>query len=516
MFCSPPSKSIRFLLGLNPRRATLVLPFLVLCIHGSHLEAAVPVIEFSATGYAIEENAGALNVRVFRSGDFSGTSSVLFGTRDVTALTGVDYIGTNGTLTFAPGESNLTINIPLLDNASPQASRSFNLSLSNFSNAIPGLQSNATVTVLDDETSGVLDPWFDPGLGANKDIFALGLLTDGRILVGGQFTKWNNISGVANFTVLRPDGSPADEFAHPNAAVYAIANVTNGILLGGDFTSVGGTARSYLARIVTSGWLETNWVPASINNSLRAIIVQPDGKILIAGRFTQVGGQTRNRLARLNADGSLDTTFVPVSGANNSIRGMALQSDGRILIGGQFTTYDGVTRSNIARVMPNGTLDTTFNPGAGADRQVRSIAVQDDGKILIGGDFENYNGAVRSCVARLFANGALDPDFDTGPSTNDFVRTVVPAPGGKVWIGGSFDFRGGAARSYLALVNSNGLADPLVADASFEVDTFLVQPDGQTLVAGDFSSIIGFATPRIARLDTMPRRPRLELTGTTS
>ena len=490
------------------RRRQLSGLFAVLAVlfFTSATPAAVPVIEWSASGYAVAENAGTLTVRATRGGDLSGTSAVAFASTNGTAADGVDFTGVSGTLLFAPGESNRTVNIPLLDNASAQAVRVFSLRLAAFTNAVPGLQSNATVTILDDETSAVLDPWFDPALGANKDIFTLGLLADGRILVGGQFTKWNNQAGVANLIVLRPDGGTEIPFTFPNntpdAAVYAVAALTNGFLIGGDFTVVGGTARTYLARMMSGGGLETNWVPASINNTLRALAVQPDGKILIAGRFTQVGGQPRNRIARLHADGSLDTSFAPASGANNSIRSLALQPDGRVLIGGQFTTFDGVTRSNLARLQTNGLLDLTFNPGAGADKQVRSVAVQADGKILIGGDFENYSGTPRSCVARLFPDGALDPAFDTGPSTNDFARVVAPAAGGKVWIGGSFDFRGGAARSHLALVDGNGLADSFVADAGFEVDAILTQPDGQTLVAGDFGSIIGFPTPRLARLNT--------------
>ncbi len=478
--------------------------------------AAVPVIEWSARAYAVAENAGTVAVRVARSGELSGTSVVSFASTNGTAVEGVDYTGVAGTLTFNPGETNQTVSVPLLDNAAPQAGRFFNLFLFNPSNSVPGLQSNATVTILDDQTSAVLDAWFDPGLGANKDIFALGLMADGRILVGGQFTKWNNITGLANFTVLQPDGALDPAFAGtasvPDSTVYAVATTADGgIFIGGDFTSVGGIARSYFARVKPGGGTDTNFIPAAINNGLRAINVQPDGKILIAGRFTQVGGQPRNRVARLNADGSLDLTFAPASGADNAIRGMALQPDGRVLIGGQFTNFDGVTRTRLARLLTNGTLDTAFDPGTGADKQVRSVAVQEDGKILIGGEFENYNGALRSCVARLFSDGALDPGFDAGPSTNDQIRVVAPAPDGKVWIGGNFSFAGGAPRSYLALLGTNGLADPFSADAGFEVDTILTQPDEQTLVAGDFGSIIGRATPRIARLNTGPSVPRIQL-----
>ena len=491
------------------RRCTCVLfSALMLWLASSWTEAAAPAIEWSASAYAVTENAGTLEVRVLRSGDLAGTSVVAFASTNGTAASGVDYTGSAGTLTFLPNESNQVVNISLLDNASGQPSRFFNLRLSGLSNAVPGLQTNATVTVLDDETAAALDPWFDAGAGAGADIFALGLMADSRIVVGGQFTGFNGVPGLDYLAVLQPDGAVDAGFNSSDTAlngpVYAASSAADGSLfIGGEFTSVGGLPRSSFAKLKPGGGLDTNFMVAAVNNSLRAILVQPDGKILIAGRFTQVGGQPRNRIARLNSDGSLDTGFNPGGGANNAIRGMALQSDGRILIGGQFTTFDIYTRNRIARLQTNGTLDTTFNPGTGADAQVRSVAVQADGKILVGGDFEQFDGSDNSCVARLQSNGQTDTDFYAGLSLGDQIRAVAPAPGGKVWIGGSFISAGGAERYYLALLGPDGTADPFRADAGFEVNAILTQPDGQTLVAGDFGSIVGLPAGRLARLNTV-------------
>ena len=191
------------------------------------------------------------------------------------------------------------------------------------------------------------------------------------------------------------------------------------VLIGGTFTTVNGTGSRYVARLNADGSMDNTFAPgSSVNNDLRALVVQPDGKILIAGRFTTVAGQSRNRIARLNADGTLDTAFNPGTGANNNVRSMAIQADGRILIGGQFTTFNGASRVRVARLLSNGLLDTGFNPESGADDQVRAIAVQGDGMIYIGGDFEIYNGTNRSAVARLFARGSIPecqhPSFPWG------------------------------------------------------------------------------------------------------
>lgn len=355
--------------------------FSLLGLLASSGKAALPAVEWNASGYAVTESNLVFTVLAVRRGDLSGTTSVSVASTNGTASAGVDFSGVAGTLVFQPGESNQTVNIPLLDNASPQLSRSFGLSFAHFTNAVPGLQSNATVTILDDEAGAVLDPWFDAGSGANEDIFTLGLPVDGRILVGGQFTSFNGVAGLNYLAVLQPDGAVDPGFAFSNnlinGPVYAaVARADGRILIGGDFNSVGGQTRTFLAQLKSGGGLDTNFASVTINDSLRALLIQPDGRVVIAGRFTTVNGQPRNRLARLNADGSLDATFAPVSGANNSIRSLALQPDGRVIIGGQFTSYDGVVRGRIARLMTNGTLDTGFALGVGAARSTAPLREQ--------------------------------------------------------------------------------------------------------------------------------------------
>ena len=120
--------------------------------------------------------------------------------------------------------------------------------------------------------------------------------------------------------------------------------------------------------------LDTSFNPGA-NGSVCALAVQPDGKILVGGDFTTLGGggtgtTPRNRIGRLNADGSLDTSFNP--GANGGVYALAVQPDGKILVGGDFTTLGGggtgtTTRNCIGRLNADGSLDTSFNPGANGD-----------------------------------------------------------------------------------------------------------------------------------------------------
>lgn len=165
------------------------------------------------------------------------------------------------------------------------------------------------------------------------------------------------------------------------------------------------------------------------------LAVEPDGKIVAGGFFTLVGGASRPGVARLQPNGTPDAGFNPMG--NGVIRSAGVQTDGRILLTGSFTSVSGVSRRSVARVNADGTLDApdpSFNPGP--NDIVRSIALQSDGRILIGGNFTVVAGALRHRVARLNADGTLDTAFD--PNADDIVFGVFLQADGKVLIDGRF------------------------------------------------------------------------------
>ena len=201
------------------------------------------------------------------------------------------------------------------------------------------------------------------------------------------------------------------------------------ILVAGAFTGLGGgtgsTLRNRIGQLHPDGSLDTTF-DSGANGSVFAMAVQPDGKILVGGGFTALGGTAptvRNRIGRLHPDGSVDTTFNP--GANSLVYALALQPDGKILVGGVFTMLGGggtgtTVRNHIGRLNPDGSLDTTFNPGA--DLGVLALKLLPDGKILVGGNFSTLGGGgtgttVRNRIGRLNANGSLDTTFNPGAST---------------------------------------------------------------------------------------------------
>jgi uncharacterized delta-60 repeat protein len=239
------------------------------------------------------------------------------------------------------------------------------------------------------------------------------------------------------------------------------------------------------------------------NNWVRSTVLQPDGKILIGGSFTAYNGTTRNSIARLNADGSLDASFNPGTGANDWVHSIALQPDGKILIGGKFTAYNGTTRNRIARLNTDGSLDASFNPGTGADHWVNSIALQPDGKILIGGEFTAYNGTTSNYIARLNTDGSLDASFNPRTGADHWVNSIALQPDGKILIGGYFDTYNGTTRNRIARLNTDGSLDASFnpgTGANDGVRSIALQPDGKILIGGLFTAYNGTGRNRVARI----------------
>ena len=174
------------------------------------------------------------------------------------------------------------------------------------------------------------------------------------------------------------------------------------------------------------------------SGQVNGLAVMNNDETVVVGDFPSYNGFARNCIALVNTNGSLDTAFDPGSGANNFINAVALTPGSQIVIGGGFTSFNGTQRNGVARLNINGSLDTTFNPGLGADGVVHAVAAQSDGKVLLGGNFTHINGTVRNYLARLNADGSLDASFDPGTTFNGPVYALsVPVTSSVINISGT-------------------------------------------------------------------------------
>ncbi len=239
-------------------------------------------------------------------------------------------------------------------------------------------------------------------------------------------------------------------------------------LIGGSFLNVNSSPRAGLARLNNDASLDAAFNPAlSVNGTVYAIAVYPTnsiqpGKIVIGGDFTAINGVARNRIARLNSDGSLDLTFDPGAGASDTVRALALQLDGRVLVGGSFTNSfpaaSGLTFNHIARLNLDGSADGTFNVSPGTDDTVQAIAVQPDNRILLAGQFLRANGVTRNHLTRLLPDGTVDPAINFGAGANGFVDALAIQSDGMIVIGGGFTQYDGVSRQHLARIYGGSLA----------------------------------------------------------
>jgi uncharacterized delta-60 repeat protein len=353
--------------------------------------------------------------------------------------------------------------------------------------------------------AGSLDEAFNPPTNADHEIRVALQQPDQKLLVAGMFTQFGDgpCQGVARMEL---DGTLDRSFSGAaDSDVFALALQPDGnVLVGGIFTKINSRTCRRMARLNSDGTLDDSFTTkAGVNKGVRAMLVQDDGKIVVGGAFDAVGRRKQNRIARFNADGARDTAFNPGEGASAIVWALAQQPDGKLIVAGDFTTFDQQAYTRVVRLNANGRVDTDFNPGSGADAVIYALAVQPDGKVLIGGDFTRVNQLERNRIARLNADGSVDTTFKPGAGPNTGVRCLALQPDGKILMGGIFTSVDGAPRGRVARLNPDGSLDARFdpGEGASEVVRWVVpQADGNVLVVGGFSTFAGKECVRLARV----------------
>jgi uncharacterized delta-60 repeat protein len=375
---------------------------------------------------------------------------------------------------------------------------------------------------------GTNDPTFNSGTGANSSIGTAAVQPDGKIVIGGTFTSYN---GTSKNRIIRTntDGSVDGTFTPGTAAnnsVYKVGILSSGKILGaGQFTSYNAHATNRIVRINTDGTYDNTFtVGAGADGYVYTFAEQTsDSKIIISGNFTHYAGVARNRVARVNANGTIDATFNPGTGANKAIYSIAIQNDSKILLGGTFTTFNSLSNLRLIRLNANGSIDASFLTGTGitgttTNTAVYSIAVQNDGKILVGGLFSTYNGTSCNNLIRLNTDGTFDPTFSSGTGTNAYVRSIEIQPTGKIIIVGAFTTYNGVAKARIVRLNTDGSIDNTFGGtgANSSILCSAMQTDGNMIIGGDFTAYSGTSRTRLARVNSACPTLTLSLLGQTN
>jgi uncharacterized delta-60 repeat protein len=325
---------------------------------------------------------------------------------------------------------------------------------------------------------------------------------DDKILACGNFTSVNGFTynGVAR---INANGSIDVNFntngagVNVGAFVLDVAVASDGkIYIGGEFNTFNGTARNKLAKLNADGSLDSSFnFPAVLTATtiIREIEVLSSGKILVAGANTvSIAPPSNDTISRVNTDGSIDSTFSTKAGRAGKVREVVPQSDGKILIVGEFTLVNGVARNSMARLNADGSLDTSFVPYFNSSLQAQvlyAVAVQPDGKILVGGVGGGGIG-----FKRLNPDGSQDGTFN--PPTTTLVYDVIVLPNNKILV---------VNNRFVIRLESNGTVDgtfSALAPNGTAVYKIYFQPDGKVLFGGDFTQVGTTNRGRIARYNT--------------
>ena len=379
----------------------------------------------------------------------------------------------------------------------------------------------------------LIDNSFKPGFTTNDLVYDVAANADGSIIVAGKIKP--GISNVQYELIkLKADGSRDLSFISgdvENGLIVSVKVLTDGnILVGGRFQKYNGTAASNLIRLKSNGAPDPNFKSAKgLNGSddyIQEMVPLPNGQTLIAGDITRYNDLSVHLIARINSDGTVDPTFKPTADYVGEVETIALQPDGKILVGGQI--YNARTYGNHVpiRLNADGTLDPTFKLSTSNLTTVTKILVLPDKKIVIGGDFNTYNNTEHQGLVRLLSDGTVDNSFITGSGfaaarggglgggVNYVVADMELQTDGKLLVCGTFYSYNEKTAHGLISINTNGSSHSAFNTCATndywngKIYELLTLPGGQLLIAGDFDDYQGnTGSNQLLKLNTVNGEP---------
>ncbi|MBO9582791.1 MAG: T9SS sorting signal type C domain-containing protein [Flavobacterium sp.] len=378
-----------------------------------------------------------------------------------------------------------------------------------------GFYNTTEVTrVISLQPDGAVKPNFDIGSGpASASVFALEFDEEDNWFIGGSFSVFNG-QNQGRLAKINREGEHdisylASGIGFDNSVLSILPLPNKKTIVGGNFKKFNGKVAPKIACLLENGMSDPVFkaTNSGSNNVVKASILQNDGNIILGGNFTKYNDLTYNRLVRIFPDGKIDHSFNTGDGFNAQVYSLAIQSDQKIIVAGSFTKYNGSTinANRMVRLLPDGTKDPSFNIGSGADGTIESVVLQSDGKILVGGHFKTFNGMPFAGLLRLNSDGSIDGNFRIGNGFDKYVYAIALQSDNKIIVGGSFLTFDGISQKRITRLNSDGSLDKAFASglgfSKGDVRVILVQPDDRILVGGTFSGTYNtISSSRLIRL----------------
>jgi len=298
-------------------------------------------------------------------------------------------------------------------------------------------------------------------------------------------------------------GTAFNSFTLRSNVLYA----NNSILVVGGFQSYDGTNSNGIIKLDSTGSVDTSFNVGTGFNTLGGqwalnLIAQSNSKYVLVGTFASYNGSSVKNIVGLNQDGTINTSFVTGTGLNNDTYAIAVQNDDKVIVGGFFTSYNGNASNRIIRLNSNGSVDSSFNIGTGFNGAPVAIYIQNDGKVLVGGNFTSYNGTATNNIIRLNSNGSVDTSFVYGTGVNNDINSITVDTSGRILLGGAFTTYNGTTTNRIVRLNSNGSIET-AATIGFQnqVNDIEIQNNGKIIVVGTFSQYNNISANGIVRLN---------------
>lgn len=403
-----------------------------------------------------------------------------------------------------------------------------------------------------------VDKDFQSFVGANNNISDITALSDGRFVLAGSFTDYNNAglrAGYSGMVMIGADGVVDKSFRIApgfNGNVARVIELKSGQLLASGVFSKLGAMKSSLGNItllqktgtvpgVQVEYTNENGDPAKdtvpafnayFDGPVTGLLEQEDGRVVVYGYFRHylsknyypAGKDTvitdtipAAGLVRIYPDGQLDKSFrydaethtVP-SGVDGFISDAIIQPGGKIVIGGLFARYENKTVKSLIRLLPDGSLDEQFAAGSNLNGDISSIRQLPGNKLLVSGTFSQIGGKNRKKVAILQENGVADDGFDPGAGADGPVMLAERLGNGKILATGTFQKFNGVSRYGMAILDANGklstthnniggfgFKEPYFSRPVFDI---LTTDQFNTILVGNFFKVDLLQNNRIVRL----------------
>ena len=363
--------------------------------------------------------------------------------------------------------------------------------------------------------NGLLDTTFVVGSGTGPlgvgSLISLAISQSGEILIGGMFDSYNGTArGFA--AILDSTGGLTAALANGfDAPVWVVrSNAAGSFLVGGEYEMLNGEPVESLVRLYADGTRDTNFLPDIVPFPVGSLLQQADGRLLVGMMYDDYQHSVDDAIVRLHENGMRDTSFRSTdlfrAMGYPTVSALAFDSTGRVWVGGTFDGCQGIGKNDLIRLLPDGSVDASFNPSLSANGVVTTLHPTPEGKVYLIGDFSGYDDFRTHGICRLLGTGSLDTSFSLTPGpAGGYISTMALQTDGKPIVIGAFTKMNGVAHKYIARLNTDGSLDTAFAtglgtDYSGRINMVDLYVDGRVLIVGDFDSYDGVAQNGIARL----------------